>query len=371
MKPWIQFKIGLVWGICLLVSAHTLQAQKLERERKVSDRFPVNANTTLTIANKFGKVHINTNNSREILVEAVITAKANTPEAVAKTLERVQIDITRGDNLKFVTKIDEKAENSWSNGVSMFNSKDKVKVKDKKSQEFEINYTISMPENVPLTLSNKFGDAYVGNHKGRLDVQVGYGNLKLQRVEGAQKKYVKVSFGKGELDFIQQGDVVVSYSSMNMERAGAINLTSSFSDVTLKEAQSIQLANKYGSLTIDKVGSMEGRTSFSKFNLGSLEKSMDITTKYDSPFNIKSVSSNFESIDIEGQFAKTEVGFAPGASFSFDVDVNFANFKNYLNNSNLSKEIKTHTSASYEGTVGNGGNAQVNINSKYGNITFK
>ncbi|NJO03616.1 MAG: hypothetical protein HC880_19770 [Bacteroidia bacterium] len=180
MEYWI-YKYLVLTALGLSLGSMPAPAQ-VQKERKITKSFPVSQVTTLSIYNKYGKVHINTNSPSEIKVEVTIVAQASSAEKAQSLAESIEIQITGGTNIIL------KSEGGPTSrfGIPMNNSR---------KTDYEINYLVSMPKTVALTLKNSFGDVYLADHQSKLNLNVGYGSLKTARISGLEDKYIKVSFG--------------------------------------------------------------------------------------------------------------------------------------------------------------------------------
>ena len=341
----LVYNINLSLLLLLIIGSNAF-AQKFEHEKKISKSYTTSSSTSLSIENKFGDVHIHTNNGNTIKVDISIIAKGRTQEISEKMLENIDVQINEGTNISFKTIINS-SKNNWGN-VSTFTAK------ENKNAEYEINYIVSMPQTVPLDLNNKFGAIYLGDFKAALDLDLGYGNLKAGKIYKSSSTDIKVSFGKADIDYMESGDLKISYS-----------------DLKLSAAKDIQFEGKYGSFDIGNLSSLSGSTAYSNVNIGNLSNSLELSSKYDGNLKISDISSAFKNINISCQFSSVELDFVSNASFSFTVDTKFGKFKMGDTPVKIHKEIRSHTSESFEGVYGNGSGAKVNVTANYGNVSFK
>ncbi|MFT2007412.1 hypothetical protein ACMA1I_01950 [Pontibacter sp. 13R65] len=289
-----------------------------EKQRTVEKTYKVSNSDMLSIQNKFGKVHVNTWNRKEIRVVVTIISRASNEQKAQETLDNIRVTESRdGKTIAWKTELAP------------------VKVQGNNQRSFEINYVVSMPADNPLTVTNSFGDVYLASFKGKADITVKYGSLKTGQLSNASNS-VKVAYGSANCGFINGGAVDIAYSSMDLEGTNGL----------------------------------QGSSKFSSMKIGSLHQDLDISLKHGS-LRVDNISKSVNRISVDGGFSPIALNFDDNSSFNFDVNVQFGNFNFDKNLVNVSSLEKSHTSAAYKGKYGNAASkASVNIVSKYGDVKF-
>ncbi|GAA4433399.1 hypothetical protein GCM10023188_22780 [Pontibacter saemangeumensis] len=293
-------------------------AYDVEKRKTIDKTFKVSRADMLNIENKFGKVHINTWAKNEMHVKVDIIARAGSESKAQEVLDNIKVAESReGNTIAFRTIIEP------------------MRISGNNSKGFEVNYTISMPEENPLTVKNSFGDVYVAALKGKADINVKYGSFKSDRLGNAGNN-VKIAYGSGSCGFINGGNMDIAYADMDLE--GANNL--------------------------------QGTSKYSDFKMGSLGEVMEMDVKYGS-FKVDNISRNIRKITLDSGFTPISLNFAPNTNFNFDVSVQFADFNYDKSVVNITSLEKGHTSAAYKGAFGGTSpKGMVSINSKYGEVKF-
>ncbi|TXK50892.1 hypothetical protein FVR03_04295 [Pontibacter qinzhouensis] len=303
---------------CTTLSASTATAFSAEKQRVVEKTYKVGSSDMLSIQNKFGKVHVNTWDRKEIHVVVTMISRANSDQKAQETL----------DNIKVTESRDGKSIN-WRTELAP------VKVQGNNQRSFEINYVVSMPAENPLTIANSFGDVYLASFKGKADITVKYGSLKTGQLSNSSN-IVKVAYGSANCGFINGGAVDIAYSSMNLEGTNGL----------------------------------QGSSKFSSMKIGSLQNDLNISLKHGS-LRVDNISRNVNNISVDGGFSPIALNFEDNSSFNFDVNVQFGSFNFDKNLVNVSSLEKSHTSAAYKGKYGSANSkGSVNITSKYGDVKF-
>lgn len=288
-----------------------------EKRKTFEKTYKVNKSDVLNIENKFGRVHVNTWDRNEIQVKVDIISRASSEQNAQELLNKINIvDSRSGSIISVKTEM-----------ASMKNHGGK--------KSFEINYTISMPEDNALTVKNSFGDVYLAALKGKVDVSVKYGSLKSDRMGNASNS-VKIAYGTGRCGYINGGQVDIAYSNLSMESTNGL----------------------------------QGSFKFGEFKIGSLAESLDIDLKYGS-LRVDNISKNVRKINVASGFSPISLNFDDNTAFDFDINVQFGNFNVDKSLVNYTTLEKSHTSAAYKGKFGSASSkASVNIVSKYGDVKF-
>jgi hypothetical protein len=287
-----------------------------EKRKTFEKTYKVNSSDILNISNRFGRVHVNTWNKNEIKVKVDMIARAGSESKVNEMLNRMNVEEGREGNTILLRTVYDQSRMSGPSSS-------------------EINYTIYMPEANALTVENKYGDVYLAALKGKVNVDVKYGNFKSERMANAENN-LKLTYGSGSCGYINGGNLQVAYFNMNVA-----------------EAKELKGFSKYSELTIGKLGE---------------ELNMDM--KYGS-FRINNISSGIRNIRLASTYIPISLNFADNSAFNFDVNVQYGDFKVNKDLVNLTSIEKDYTSADYKGRFGTASpKAAVSITSKYGDVRF-
>jgi len=293
-------------------------AYDAEKRRTIDKTFKVSRADMLNIENKFGKVHINTWDKNEIQVKVNIIARASTDGKAQEILDKIKVtQVREGNTISFRTSIEP------------------MRVSGHNNKGFEVNYTISMPEENPLTVKNTFGDVYIAALSGKANINVKHGSFRGEGLSNASNT-LKLAYASGSCNFINGGSLDIAYADMNVGEAN----------------------------------NLHGTSSYSEFKLGSLGEIMEMEVKYGS-FKVDNISRNIQKIALDSGFTPISLGFAPTTAFNFDVSVQFADFNYDKSLVNITSLERDHTSAEYKGEFGGASpKGLVSINSKYGEVKF-
>ncbi|WP_299704901.1 hypothetical protein [uncultured Pontibacter sp.] len=295
-------------------------AYKSEKRKTFDKTYKVSKSDVLNIDNKFGNVHVNTWNRNEIQVKVDIISRANSEQLAQEMLNKINVaDSRSGSTISVKTE------------MGSMNSKGG-------HQSFEINYTINMPEDNQLVVKNSFGNVYLPDMKGKVDLTVRYGAFKVGNLANSSNS-IKASFcnsSSNTISSLNKGNVDLAYSTLNLGNTNGVNGSSKFSDL----------------------------------KIGNLSEALDMDVKYGT-FRVDNVKRNFKTISVNGGFTPIQFHFEDDSAFDFNVNVQFADFKVDRNLVKFTTLEKGHTSAAYKGRFGSStSKGSINITSKYNDVRF-
>lgn len=349
----LAYSLAIYVVIAGLLSGHVVGKDKgldYEKSRKISKSYDVKSNVKLAVSNSFGRVHINTWDQNKITVDIEIIARMNNESRAQEMLDKIEIEIEES-----------------SSQISFESRLGKLKNRDK--EEFEINYKVNMPKKNALKLRNSFGGNYIGDLLGESDIDISYGDFKIEKLSGLTN--IKISFSDGSIAMVKKGEVEIKYSDVEIGELGVVRLEQGFSDVEIEKIGTIDLTSKYGDVEIGTVQGIKGYVGYSEFSIGRLELELDIEASYSGNFTIREVSKDFTKIMIDGKFGDYRISFEEGANFTFDTELSFSDFSYSGLPLDFDYKIKEDFKARYKGKMGSGKGGHISIDTSYGDIRFR
>ena len=153
------------------------------KPRDFEKRIPVKPGTTVTIANQFGEIRVQTWDDPVVQVSAKITVRAQTAEMVDEVLRNVDIKVTPTDNLLEIKTILNTLPNMGEPAIT-------------------VDYSLMLPRDTTLSASNYFGDTVVTGLDGALNIDTCYGTVDLRELGGAVAVRAR---GGGEFALLAHG----------------------------------------------------------------------------------------------------------------------------------------------------------------------
>lgn len=333
--------------IIILLSLGTAYAgQDTELSDKIDKTFKVSRETLLSIKNSFGKVEVTNWDKNEFHVVVEILVEANSDQRAQRMMDAIEVKYTEsGQGVYFTTSIDN--------------------INNKSGESFKVNYTVKMPQENPIEIKNSFGDVYLSDRKGDAELDVSYGALKAENLFGNNE--VEVSFGKGYIDRLERGEITIKYSDVEIESSEDLEMDTQFSKVSIGTVEKLELEAKYGSIEIGTVSDLNADASFNGFSIETLTGSLELDASYVSGFEIESVKSTFNLIDIRGKFGSYELNLDDDVSADLEATFEFSDLKSSGLNVEYSYRVKDGHESEYRGKIQGGNSAKrIIIDSSYG-----
>ena len=174
------------------------------------------------------------------------------------------------------------------------------------SNQVTINYMVYVPNKVSLKIENKFGDIYMDDFNGNLEIILSNGDLKANRLSGSPT--VTLSSGNGTINSITGGKVIVSYSDMLIKEAGEVYLETKSSRVTVNRAVNLGIDSKRDKFQINAADYITATGYFSTITIDNLRKELRCNLKYGN-LDIEQIADAFSFINIESEYTDLNLYF--------------------------------------------------------------
>lgn len=305
-----------------------------EKIKNYTKTYSIDANDKIRLNNQYGKITVTTWDRHEVKVDVQIKAEANDNDYAQKLLDGVQInDSKNGDVVSFKTEI-ERNDGSWKIWNWGGNNK---------SHKLTINYTVYMPAKTDLDVEQSYGAIELPDLTGRVKISASYSSVSAQSLANASNE-IEGSYGSLKVGMMNGGHLDFSYGSVDME-----------------ECTNLKADLSYGS-----------------FKLGKLKGTADLDLSYEGGFKIGELASSFKKLNVDASYSGVTLGIPGTNNFDFDVTTTYGGF-NYSDNK-VTVTSKTPPDGSkhigptrnYKGHFGKeGSEAQVNVHSTYGGVSFE
>jgi len=308
---------------------------KVQKFKSYSKSYPIDGNDRIKLTNQYGRITVNTWDRHEVKVDVQIKAEADDDDAAQKLLDGVQIrDSKDGDQVSFRTSIETNNGSSWKIWNWGGNNR---------KHKLEINYTVYMPAKTDLNVEDSYGSIELPDLFGKVRISSSYGNVTAQdlsntanQIEGSYGNLKVGSFNGGHLDY------------------------------------------SYGNVDMDECNNLKADLSYGSFKLGKLKGTADLDLSYVGGFKIQEMGTSFKRLNVNSSYSGVSIGVPGGNNFDFDITTSYGGF-NY-NDDKVTITSKTPPDGSkhigptrnYKGHFGKeGAEAQVNIHTNYGGVSFE
>lgn len=152
--------------LAVVFAATVFPAAGQKKTKEVNREFSAGPETRLVIHNKFGNVDVKSWDKNLISLNILITADHPRPGIAERMLENIDIEVKEEGNLISVqTLFDENF------------SKISMSEKGPGKKAFSVDYLVQLPPGVSLSLNNRFGNVYINELDGLVNLDVSYGRL--------------------------------------------------------------------------------------------------------------------------------------------------------------------------------------------------
>lgn len=351
------YKSGFLLLLALTFTGLSLQAQEVSKE--YHKEYSANQNTSLSINNKYGDVVVSTWDRNQIVIDVKVTILLPNREKAEKLMSYIDVIFTEeGENISARTFIDERfGFTGWGNS----------------SRRFSIDYTVNMPEGNDLAVTNRYGDTELGEHSGKVSLDIKYGDLKaidLTRGNVKPLSYLNIAYGKADIDRAGWLDVTARYSgSLRIGRSQALLLDSRYSKLNLEETSSVVADSKYDNIRIGTMNNLVMDCGYADIVIGTLSRKLVFDGQYGS-FTIEQIPEKFEDLEVRTKYTGVRLGIASSADYELDARLSYGDLRFDSERFRHTRQIIENTSKEYSGIMGEEESpaARVSIVASYGTV---
>jgi hypothetical protein len=184
------------------------------------------------------------------------------------------------------------------------------------SNEVRIDYTVRIPQNQAIKVTNKYGDIYADDLGGDVQINLSNGDLKANDMKG--NLHLFLSFGNAFISDINKGRVVAEYGDLNIRKAQTLTLETKSSKIRLENAGSAKLQSRRDDIRIDNASTVTGDGYFSNINIQNIAEEMSMSAKF-GKITVDNFRKSFSFINITTEYTDLDFYFERGSGFDFDI----------------------------------------------------
>lgn len=303
-----------VTGFLLISLLFAVPARSQEYTKRTIKSYPINNSTTIDVFNKYGKVHVVTWDKDSVRFEIDLRIKASSESKLAKIKNNISFEFTGTEYYVIAkTKIGSGSETVFGD------IKDVAGTLISSENQVTIDYVIMVPKYVNFKLENKFGDVYIDDFNGNINLNLSFGELKANNLNGNSSLHI--SSGDATVNYIKEGKVIVSYSDFQVKEAGKINFDSRSSKITVNKINEAKLLTRRDKYYLPEINELSGESYFTDFIIGNLHNELNFNFKYGN-LSIEHIYKTFSFINISSEYTDIDLIFERGSSYEIDVTHN-------------------------------------------------
>ncbi len=313
MKRYLAYSlVGVFWLATILpVAAHPKDDTKLTKT--ITRDFQIPRDGHVTIVNKYGPIIINTWDKDSVHVTIEVTAFGKNDKSVNKIMDRVDIDFSHNNPYLTIATVLDRSSGFFTELWNNIGDYSKTLLSQ---NQLKIEYTVFVPSSNDLDLSNKFGDIYIEDYSGNLEILLSHGNFRAGALAGELD--LDLSFGNADIKSVDEADLTLKATESEFGIIGDATIHSSSSEIFIEEIQNLRIDSRSDRrLFVKNAHSIRGSASFSKIQVDSFKEDLKLELNYGS-FNLNKLEPGFSRIDLRGKTTEITLDFTHGNYLDFE-----------------------------------------------------
>ena len=279
--------------------------------KEISKHFKVSPETRIEISNKYGKVELNTWEKDSVIFEIKIRVEEKKLSKLEKSMEEIDFNFTDSQHFLIVRTTVGESRSGFEKEILKF--KETLLQSD---GNIEIDYIVWLPKNNELKVENKFGDIFIGDYLGNVEINLSNGNLKSHNFEG--KVDFTLNFADATINQMKNGRLDCNYSDLYIKKAESLQIKSKSSTFEILEIYEMDADSRRDKFRIRLADLVEAKGSFSNFRFNELTDRLTLKADY-GDLDIEKISPDFSNIFIESKSADINLYFDPESNFGLEI----------------------------------------------------
>lgn len=294
----------LLFALAFLPATLVLAQHKLTRELK--QEYRVTAGSHIILENIYGSINIKDWDKKFVAIHIIISVESRDRRTAERSMESIEVEFSKvGEIIKAITKVDKRFGNMQS-GIFSSNG-----------NRLSIDYTVNMPRNLKIDISQKFGDVFITELNGEMKVEVQYGNFNANKLSRGNVKplaSVTMAYSEGNIAEANWLDLNLKFSGLRIERAHTLNFDTEYSRIFAEDISSITAISKYDRYTLGILNYLDINSKFTNINAERLNKRLEIEASYGG-VGVDKIPAGFETLKVNSSYGNITLGIEPTASY--------------------------------------------------------
>lgn len=305
-----KYHITIAFVLSLL-AGQTLDAQTFTDRELKAKTFKVLPETVVEINNKYGKVHVTPWRKDSVRFEVEIILNSNSVSRLSKLKSGIEIDFTSSKS--YISAISDFGTNGNQLMNELRNLSEQL-IPGKNT--LEVNYRVYTPEYINLNIINKFGDIYIDDLRGEINISLSNGDMKINSLNGEAR--IELSFGSADINHLNDATLLVSYGDLDISRAEKLRIISKSSTLNLDEVDVLSLDTRRDKYFIGMVLNAKITSNFSQIWMEELTCELIAEMKF-GDLTLDRINRDFCRIDILTEYADLNMFIARDSDYKADV----------------------------------------------------
>lgn len=274
-------------------------AQTVSDEIKHHKQFYILPSATLEVSNKYGNIHFSTWDKDSVSIDIHFFIAEKNETKFMKIKDNVNFKTT-GNSSYLI------AETVFGSKYSSFfkNIKEATNLQTPESSSSRIDYFISVPSHINLKVNNRYGNVFIPDISGNINVDLSNGDFQAKKLSGINT--LKLAFGDVLIDELKQSTLDLNFCSVNINEATQLDIQSKSSEVKIKTCQLVKLQSKRDEYDIDELDNLFGETYFSKLSILKLNREFNMVMQYGTLKNV-GLTESYELFKVNANYANCNI----------------------------------------------------------------
>ncbi len=298
-------KVKVFTWLLLLCFPVLGNASEVEVIKTIQKAYSLDGDELIKLSNKYGKIHINTWNKKQVTIEVTIRAYGPNEYTAQKRLDEVGIEFDRGsDEIEIATQ--------HSHDMDVKLGKKGV----------HVTYRLNLPTSNPLQILSKFSDIYIGDREGNVNIKHANGKIVLGKLNGS-KNNLQLAFAQTDIAYFGSGNLSLSYGRLQLTKANSLSMKADGTHIEIGQANELYVQTNLSNLNINEVREIKGTFNSADFRVAYLGGTLDMEVKYAKSFEIVHVGDNFRGVRLRSTYSPIRLAFGSEANFRFLAKIQF------------------------------------------------
>lgn len=310
MKKRLRFKQAFLLTFLLGIALPGVNAQGVNHRQTIKRSFPVSMESTFELENKYGTILVVPWDKDSVQVTADLFLEAKNSSKLRKLRNDIDVSFSAttyyiivrtlfgDDNSRIISEIRALGNTLNTNST------------------VEVNYTIYVPDQIDLVLDNKYGDIFIDDVYGNIDITLSNGALKANHIYGNAR--IDLSFGTGMIRNLGNSTLTLSYAELDLGSVRQLDLISKSSELTADTVGVIKVDSRRDRMVLGKTEYLYGTTSFTDIRITEFIRESDCYMKY-GKLTIEQVLPGFSRINIDSDYTDISLVFDPESTYDVDI----------------------------------------------------
>lgn len=258
-----------IFLLLLLCSINNISAQE-KVNKKIKKTYPLTNAGELHLENKYGNITIVGWEEKTIQINVEIQVTKKKKEDADELLNRIDMEVNNTEDFIKISSIIKDGNNSILSRLF-----DKANPFDFDKSNIQIDYSVYLPSNAEINITNKFGDIIISSWNGKLKANLQHGDMWLNK--DLNNANIEMKFGKLKTKSITYGNIRFKNGEINIEKSEDLKISSSGAVIEIEDVESLEVHSSKDQITIDEIGNIQGELMFSNININTVHDSIYLT----------------------------------------------------------------------------------------------